>query len=156
MKVYLKDVIESMEFENELLNHFYNKKTGVIIYKEDFSTSTYSAEDINKIDEFEEWERELIYNLQDLEENPDNYIQLPQKDELYELKMMMDFCNSFSDISLENNLDINSADEKTKLHKIKQIIQDKELINEWYDYREDTERELAIKWCDDNNIEYIE
>lgn len=156
MKVYLKDVIESMEFENELLNHFYNKKTGVIIYKEDFSTSAYSAEDINRLNEFEEWERELICNLQDLKENPDDYIQLPQKDESYELKMMMDFCNSFSDLSLENNLDINSVDEKTKLHKIKQIIQDKELINEWYDYREDTEKELAIKWCDDNNIEYIE
>ncbi|MBE6072322.1 MAG: hypothetical protein E7208_10220 [Clostridium butyricum] len=156
MKVYLKDVIEAIEFENELLNHFYNKKTGVIIYKEDFSTSTYSAEDINKIDEFEEWERDLICNLQDLKENPDDYIQLPQKDELYELKMMMDFCNSFSDISLENNLDINSSDENTKLHQIKKIIQDKELINEWYDYREDTEREIAIKWCDDNNIEYIE
>lgn len=156
MKVYLKDVIESIELENELLNHFYNKKTGVIIYREDFSTSAYSAADINRIDEFEEWEKELILNLQDLKENPEDYIQLPQKNEGDELKMMIDFCNSFSDISLENNLDKDSSDEKVKLQQVKKIIQDKELINEWYDYRDDTEREIAIKWCNDNNIEYIE
>lgn len=156
MKIYLKDVIESIEFENELLNHFYNKKTGVIIYKEDFSTSSYSARDINKIDEFEEWEREIILNLQDLKENPDDYIQLPQKGESYELEMMMDFCNSFSDMSLDNNLDENLSDESKKLNQIKKIIQDKGLMNEWYDYREETEREIAIKWCKDNDIEYIE
>lgn len=156
MKVYLKDVIESIELENELLNHFYNKKTGIIIYKEDFSTSAYSAADINRIDEFEEWEKELILNLQDLKENTQDYIQLPQKDESDELKMMIDFCNSFSDISLEDSLDKDLAHEKVKLQQVKKIIQDKELINEWYDYRDDTEREIAIKWCNDNNIEYIE
>ena len=34
MKVNLSDVIEAIEFENDMLNHYYNKKTGVIIYKE--------------------------------------------------------------------------------------------------------------------------
>ena len=80
MKVELNDVIEAIEFENELLNHFYNKKTGIIIYKEDFSTASYTAEDIGKANELEEWERELVINLHDLEENPDYYIQLPVKD----------------------------------------------------------------------------
>ncbi|MBE6050457.1 MAG: hypothetical protein E7214_07330 [Clostridium sp.] len=69
MQVYLEDVIEAIEFENELLNHYYNKDTGVIIYKEDSTTSKYSAEDIENINNFEEWERELILALHDLEEN---------------------------------------------------------------------------------------
>ena len=33
MKVNLSDLIECIEFEGELLSHYYNKKTGVIIYK---------------------------------------------------------------------------------------------------------------------------
>ena len=61
MKVELNDVIEAIEFENELLNHFYNKKTGVIIYKEDFTTASYNAEDI-RIDCIEKFSKEKITN----------------------------------------------------------------------------------------------
>lgn len=155
MKVNLNDVIESIEFENDILNHYYNKDTGIIIYKEDSETSSYSAYDIDKIDQMEEWERELVIGLYDLKENPQNYIQLPKKDEFDELKMMIDFCNSFSDISLDGDLSLD-YDENRKLHKLKEIIRDKGLINEWYDYREVSERAIAIEWCNDNNIEYIE
>ena len=142
MKVELNDVIEAIEFENELLNHFYNRKTGIIIYKEDFSTASYTAVDIGKANELEEWERELVINLHDLEENPDDYIQLPVKDEAYELNIMMEFCNSFSDINL--------PDKNVKVEDLKKIIQDKDLLSEWYDYIEYREREIAINWCNEN------
>ena len=95
MKVNLKVVIECIEFENENLNHFYNKNTGIIIYKESSETSNYSAADYNKIDEFEDWERELIEYLYDLENNPQDYIKIPKTDEINELNMLIDFCNSF-------------------------------------------------------------
>ena len=147
MKVELNDVIEAIEFENELLNHFYNKKTGVIIYKEDFTTASYKAEDIKKLDKLEEWERELVINLNDLEENPEDYIQLPVKDESYELNIMKEFCNSFSDVSIPDKIE-NEED-------LKKIIQEKNLLCEWYDYREYREREIAIEWCNEHNIEYI-
>ena len=148
MKVELKDVIEAIEFENELLNHFYNKKTGVIIYKEDFETTNYTSEDINRINELEEWEREIVNNLFDLNKHPEDYIQLPVKDESYELNMMMEFCNSFSDINMPDKIE--SEEE------LKKIIQDKNLLSEWYDYREYVEKEIAIDWCNENNIEYVE
>ena len=32
MKADLNDVIECIEFEGELLTHYYNKNTGVIMY----------------------------------------------------------------------------------------------------------------------------
>ena len=34
MRVDLNDVIEAIEYENESLDYYYNKKTGVVIYKE--------------------------------------------------------------------------------------------------------------------------
>ena len=60
---------------------------------------------------------------------------------------MMEFCNSFSDISMPDKIE--------KEEDLRKIIQDKNLLSEWYDYREYREREIAIKWCDENNIEYI-
>ena len=43
---------------------------------------------------------------------------------------------------------------KDSFRELRQSIENEGLINKWYDYREDAERKLAIKWCNDNNIEY--
>ena len=37
---------------------------------------------------------------------------------------------------------------------LRQEIENQDLINDWYDYREEAERNIAIKWCEENNIEY--
>ena len=155
MKVNISDVIECIEFETENLNHYYNKNTGIIIYKESSETSNYSAADYNRINEFEEWERELIESLYDLENNPDNYIKLPGEDEISELNMMINFCNSFNDFSIDDILNKNVDDIK-KIQKIKKLIEEKNMLNDWYDFREQTEKQIAKDWCNKNNIEYIE
>ncbi len=77
LKADLNDVIECIEFEGELLQHYYNKKTGIIIYIEDSSTATYKADDIQNLDSFEDWEKELILSINDFRENQSDYIQLP-------------------------------------------------------------------------------
>lgn len=155
MKVNINDVIECIEFENESLNHYYNKNTGIIIYKESPETSSYKAEDYNRIDEFEDWEKELIESLHDLEINPQDYIQLPVISEISEFKILSQFCNSFSDLSIENIIKDN-MDEVKKIQKIKRLLEDKNMLNDWYDYREQSERQIAKEWCSLNNIEYIE
>lgn len=155
MKVNLSDLIEAIEFENEMMNHYYNKKTGIIIYKENSDTAAYDSEDIHKIATMEEWERELVENLHDLKENPQDYIKLPGNEEIDELKLMIDFCNSFSDISIRESLTTDN-DYYRRLDEVKNIILDKDLINDWYDYREEAERDIAVEWCRKNNIDYIE
>lgn len=155
MKVNLSDVIECIEFENESLNHYYNKKTGIIVYRESSQSCTYKAEDYNNINDFEEWERELIESLYDLKCNPQDYIQLPCLDEVNEFKILVQFCNSFSDLSIDNIIKEN-IDEVKKIQKIKRLIEDKNMLNDWYDYREQSEKEIAENWCRINNIEYVE
>lgn len=150
MKVDLNDVIECIEFEGEFLNHYYNKKTGVIIYVEDESTATYKAEDISNLEKFEEWEKELIISLHDFKENPDEYIQLPTKDEIDEHGMMIEFCRSIKEEEVRNNILSN----KESFRELRESIENSGLISEWYDYREDAERKIAIKWCEDNYIAY--
>lgn len=143
MRVDINDVIEAIEYENEFLDHYYNKKTGVIIYKEDDGTT---VPDLDNTEGLEEWQVELFKELKDLEDHPENYIKLPGHDELHEGRMMKKFLDKRS---LKN--DINEEN----IEKLKKMIEDKCLLSEWYDFREDLEREIAVKWCEDNNIEYI-
>ena len=143
MRVDINDVIEAIEYENEFLDHYYNKKTGVIIYKEDDGIT---VPDLDNTEGLEEWQVELFKELKDLEDHPENYIKLPGHDELHEGRMMKKFLDKRS---LKN--DINEEN----IEKLKKMIEDKCLLSEWYDFREDLEREIAVKWCEDNNIEYI-
>ena len=150
MKVNLNDVVECIEFEGELLTHYYNKKTGIIIYIEDSRTATYKSEDINNIENFEEWERELINSLYDFKKNPDDYIQLPTHDDIDEHGMMIEFSNKIEDSEVRNIILAN----ENSVRELRNAIEKAGLTNQWYDYRESVERDLAIKWCNDNNIEY--
>ena len=150
MKVDLNDVIECIEFEGELLTHYYNKKTGVIIYIEDISTANYKADDINNIEKFEDWEKELILSLHDFKENRSDYIQLPTHDDIDEYGMMINFTNRIEDSELRNRI----LENKDSFRELRNAIENAGLGNEWYDYRENAERDLAKKWCKDNNIEY--
>lgn len=150
MKVDLNDVIECIEFEGELLTHYYNKKTGVIIYIEDSSTANYKADDIQNIDKFEEWEKELILSLHDFKENYNDYIQLPNHADIDEYGMMINFTNTIEDSDIRNTI----LENKDSFRELRNAIENVGLGSEWYDYREDSERNLAIKWCKDNNIEF--
>ena len=143
MQVNLNDVIEAIEFEGDLLSHYYNKKTGLIIYVEDEETTAYKAEDIETIDSFEEWEQELIRALHDLKENPQDYIQLPDKNETDEYKLMVKFCKTIDGFEIKNTI-----------RELKDEIENKGYINAWYDYREKAEYNLAKEWCEKNNIKY--
>ncbi len=142
MGVDLNDVIEAIEYENEFLDYYYNKKTGVIIYKEDDGTT---VPDLDNTGGLEEWQIELFKELKDLEDHPENYIKLPGHNELHEGRMMKKFLDK---CSLKN--DINEEE----IEKLKKMIENKCLLSEWYDFREDLEREIAVNWCEDNDIEY--
>lgn len=120
------------------------------MYIEDSSTASYKADDIHNIDNFEEWEKELILSLHDFKENPSDYIQLPSHDDINEYGMMIDFCNNIEDRELKDKV----LNNKDSFRELRQAIENEGFINEWYDYREDAEKNLAIKWCKDNNIEY--
>lgn len=79
MKINLNDIINAIERQGDLVSYYYHKDSGSIISIEDPSISKYTASDVEDFDKFEEWERDLIANLFDFEENPQDYIPLPNK-----------------------------------------------------------------------------
>ena len=151
MKINLSDVIEAIEFQGDLVNHYYNRNSGIIIGVEDSNTSAYTASLVKDLDKFEEWEKELICNLYDFEENPEDYISLPKGHEVDEHRMLLGFCDSLEDSNLRDKL----LNHRESLLNLKKSIEDSGLLSDWYDYREKAERNLAINWCENNNLEYI-
>ena len=154
MLIDLNDIIECIEHEGELLTHYYNKETGVIIYITAEKESEYKASDINRLDDFEDWQQEIILMISDFEKNPEKYIQLPTIKELDEYEIMLTFITDFLEDEEAKAKLIECTKDKNPYRKVREGMENLGLLNDWYDYREAAEEAIAINWCDENNIEY--
>lgn len=153
MNIKLKDIIEAIESREEGLSHYYNKNTGIILYIIDGPESKYKASHIDNLDDFEDWEIEIIKQLYHFNENKKEYIKLPTTHEINEYDLIVEFCNSMEDDELGKKLlsDISGDD---FLHKFRSLADKYGVLNNWYDFQENFEKELAIKWCISNNINF--
>ncbi|MGL4449966.1 MAG: UPF0158 family protein [Sarcina sp.] len=94
-------------------------------------------------------EKELVEVLYHFKENPNSYIQLPTLKDINEEVMMIEFILSLED-STADRKELEELSNKELMNNIK----GKEKLNEWFDFREDTDRILAMSWCRKHNIEF--
>ena len=135
MKVKLDAIIEALEFVNFGMDTsaYLNPKTYEVVYIDEFT------------EELSEEEKEKIY---------DEYLELPTKYDIDEYNMMEDFIETIDDDRLYNQLYI-AINGSGAFRRFKDTCINFDVIDDWYKYRDEKYKELAIEWCNDNNIEYI-
>lgn len=139
MKAKLRDVIEALDFANQEAQYFYSIKTEEILMVWDGM--------VNGDDN-----QELI---DEIEENFDEYIALPDQYEMDEYSMMEEFVENLS----ENKIKIELSDAiqgRGAFRRFKDTLHYLGLEQKWYKFRNDLYEETARKWCEKNGIEIIE
>lgn len=153
LQVKLKDIIEEMEIQFEESRSLLNIKTGEIVIVS--SDELRAVEDEKPFDHLPEWEKENRMITIDVVENYENYIELPTKYDVNEYEIMEDFCLTVSDQRKQDSL-LRVIRGKGAFRRFKDKIIDFEIENQWYSYRDECFKQIAIEWCKDNNINYIE
>jgi len=153
IKVKLKDIIEEIEIQFEESRSLLNIKTGeiVLVTSEDLR----AAEDEKPFDHLPEWEQENRMIAIDVVENFENFIELPTKFEVNEYEIMENFCLIVSDQSKQESL-LRAIKGKGAFRRFKDKIIDFEMEEQWYSYRDECFKQIAIEWCQENKINYIE
>ncbi len=133
MKIKLDDVIDALEFVNSGIDSsvHYNEKTNEFIYISDYSDMDTDA-------------KENIY---------DTCIELPTKYDIDEYEMMEEFIETIDDVRLYNQLQI-AISGKGAFRRFKDTCINFEIIDDWYKFRDERYKEIAIDWCDKNKIEF--
>lgn len=151
MKVKLDDVIEQILFASESNQSYFNKNTGEIhlIPDEVESFIEFKMED----DFIPEWEKELIPIAKDIQNNPDNYIPFPNQYEINEYSIMEKFCISLDNEELSEIM-YSSIKGKGAFQRFKNNIHNYGIADEWYKFKDEALKEIAIEWCEYNSIEY--
>ena len=133
MKVKLTEVIDSLDFTNDEIEYYYNPDT-----EEIFMSNIGEIESLNE---------------DELDELFEKSIMLPTRYDIDEYEMMEDFAETIEDTRLQNQLYI-SLNGRGAFRRFKDTCINFDIIDDWYNYRDQKYKELAINWCKDNNIEF--
>ncbi|SMQ86947.1 Uncharacterised protein family (UPF0158) [Bacillus sp. OV166] len=150
--VKLQSIVEELEMQFEESRTFLSIKAGEIISVT--SENLRAAEEEEPFDHLPEWEQEDRKVAIDVVENFENYKELPTKYEVNEYEIMEKFCLTVSDQSKQESL-LRAIKEKGAFRRFKDKIIDFEMEEQWYSYRDECFKQIAIEWCQENKINFI-
>jgi len=133
MKINLSNVIDALEMVNMETDYYYNPETGKI-----FSSDIGDYTDLNE-DELDDLFCDSII--------------FPTQYEINEYKMMEDFAETIEDVRLKNQLYI-ALNGSGAFRRFKDTCINFDIINDWYSFKNERYKKIAIEWCEKNNIEY--
>ena len=148
----LSEIIEGMDLQFDETSSFLNTKTGQVVSvdADDFR----AAEDEKVVKLCPEWQRNNIQIAKEILEE-DYYIKLPSKFDINEYSIMEDFCLSLSDERVSHKL-VNSIKGRGAFRRFKDEVHRHGIEEDWYKYRDNAFREMAIDWCEGNGVEFID
>lgn len=131
MKIKLDEIIDALEFVNDSVDSdvFLEPETMKIFY-------------VSENTPFED--KEYIY---------ENCFSLPTKYDIDEYSMMESFIETIDDVRLYNQLQI-AINGRGAFRRFKDTCINFDIIEDWYKYRDEKYKELAIEWCKDSNIDF--
>ena len=133
--VELEKIIEGLEMIDEIVDCYYNAEKDEIF--------------LSNIGEYEN------LNEDELDELFEKSIILPTQYEINEYQMMIDFIDTVNDKNIKEKLQ-NLIQEKGAFRRFKDYCFEVNIIQDWYNYREEKYKEIAINWCKENDLKYKE
>jgi len=151
-KVKLSDIIDYMQMQNEEVSSYLNKETGELIT---LSNEVFeAAEEDQPLENFQDWQQEEIKTAAEIMET-DKYVQLPSSFEIHEYKIMERFCFSIADQEVSERL-CSAIRGSGAFRRFKDNILRLDLEDEWYKFRDEEYKEIAIDWCRENGVEFVD
>jgi len=153
IRVKLNDIIEGLESQSDEGHSFLDKRTGEVVSISDEEMQ--AAEDDEPIENFPDWQQDLVRIAKEIIDETGNYIDLPTKFDIHEYSIMEKFCLSLNDSEMSDTL-YSLIKGSGAFGRFKNAIHEYDIADDWYKYRNDALKEIAIEWCQAKGIEFDE
>ena len=138
MKVKLDVILDAIEMADDNYTYFLDLETGESVFLADELVTGLDNEGLED----------------EIEENLERYLRLPTKFEIHEYHIMEEFIWT---------LKVDSADKlehaiqgRGAFRRFKDMVDRMGISQQWYDFQAEYYRKLAIEWCQEHGLEYIE
>jgi hypothetical protein len=154
MKVKLSDIVEALEFQNDETEYYLDTATGIVhlLGPDDL----YAGEEDDPIEDYPEWQRPTVEIARRLTNGEDeNLIELPTQWDVNEYRIMEAFCDALPEGAARDSL-CTAIHGKGAFRRFKDTAQALDVFKEWHRFRLAQFRVIAIEWCQDNEIAYVD
>lgn len=149
--VKLDDIIEGLEFQSEEHHSYLNKITAQVVTVSDDDFRAVEGEE--PLEDFPEWQRDSIKIAKEILET-DHYIGLPDKFDINEYELMKEFCRSIDDDDIREEMLV-AIEGRGAFRMFKHNIHRYNLADDWYKFRDEAYKQIAIEWCEVNGIPFV-
>jgi hypothetical protein len=144
-KIKLDDIVDAIDLQHDEGHSVLHLKTGEIYML------TNDILDSDHYNDAPEWQQELIQQANYYEENPDEFIDLPNSREIDEYSLMEDFAREQNDENISDAL-LGVISGKGAFRRFKDKIINFDLRESWYAHRRTGYRQFIRQWCEDAGI----
>jgi len=152
--VLLQAIVEALEIQFDESYSFLDLETGQV--------ETISAELLRKAEESGEdddadvldWQQEE-WEIAKLIVSTDRFLKLPTKFDVHEWAIMEDFARSVTSDRIRNDL-LNAIHGAGAFRHFKETLRRHRIEPAWFTFRSEALREIAIDWCEEHRIQYVE
>ena len=131
--VTLSKIIDGLEMVDDIVDCYYNPEKDEVFLS---NIGEYGDLTEDEIDEL--FEESII---------------LPTQYEINEYQIMVNFIETIDNLEIKSNLQ-RLIQGKGAFRRFKDYCFESNIIQDWYDYKEEKYKEIAIEWCRQNKLEY--
>ena len=131
--VTLSKIIDGLEMVDDITDCYYNPEKDEIFLS---NIGEYGDLTEDEIDEL--FDRSII---------------LPTQYEINEYQIMTDYIDTIDNTEIKNNLQ-RLIQGKGAFRRFKDYCFEMDIIQNWYKFRDEKYKEIAIDWCKQNELEY--
>lgn len=139
MTIKLQQAMQAIEKADDVYTLFLDTKTGETVYLSDPFITGETDEAL----------------ADEIENTPDQFLRFPTKYEIHEFSIIEAFVEQIPTGKAQNGL-ASAIRGKGAFRRFKQTIRFYGMEQLWYDFLADAHREIAVRWCQNAGLEYIE
>jgi len=153
--VKLEDILDAFECPYPEGIAYVNRRTGeVVVTQEEYRRLAEEDDDTDA--ERPDWEKEEIALTRTVLENEgDLYLALPTQFDIHEHNIMERFARQVEDDGISDDLQA-ALRGRGGFRRFKDAVYRHEMQEQWFRFRDDTLRKIAIDWCEENHIAFVE
>jgi len=154
-KVNIPELVQEMNAQMDEMPVYFNTETGEFVFVEERFFG--DIEDgMTKEDYSQDWQKEAFEQARDvMASSPGKYLKIPTNFDIHEWEIMKDFCYTIEDENVMNDL-LNAIHGRGAFRMFKDKIIHYGIREDWFDFRDKEFAEIAKRWCESKDLEYVE
>jgi len=149
--VLLSDIVDALEMQIDEAYSFLDLDTGQVeTVSRDLLRD--AEEDTSEDPDLPDWQKEE-WEVAKRIVSTDRFLKLPSKFDVHEWEIMHDFSRSVNSERIREDL-LEAIHGKGAFRYFKDMVRRHRLESDWFTFRTDALRQLAIDWCEERDISW--